>query len=81
MTSWQTIGEKHLQEHYRMAALQAIKDRVFSLSLPSHTETSVVTLTHSHTQQSHTPTTTVSQRTHIPTHKRLRQQTHTIPPG
>lgn len=45
---------------------------IFNLSLLSHTQKTVVTLT-----QSHTPTTTVSQRTHRPTDKHLCQQTHT----
>lgn len=45
---------------------------IFYLSLVSHTQKTVVTLT-----QSHTPTTTVSQRTHRPTDKHLCQQTHT----
>lgn len=52
---------------------------IFNLSLLSHTLKTVVTLTQSHTPQSHTPTTTVSQRTHRPTDKHLCQQTHTTP--
>lgn len=46
----------------------------FNLSLLSHTQHTVVTLT-----QSHTPTTTVSQQTHTPTNTSVSKHTHTTP--
>lgn len=48
------------------------RSAVFNLRLLSHTQKTVVTLT-----QSHTPTTTLSQQTHRPTDKHLRQRAHT----
>lgn len=54
--------ETYYENATEAALLYAQWVPIFYLSLLSHTQKTVVTLT-----QSHTPTTTVSQRTHRPT--------------